>query len=48
MVRFSVCVLCVPCLNVCDCSGCDVCLSVINCVMLYDVFVLCGCACVSP
>ena len=48
MVRFSDCVLCVHCPNVCDCNGCDVCLSVMHCAMLYDVFVMCGCACVSP
>ena len=32
--------VCAPCLNACECSGCDLRVFVIHCVMLYDVFVM--------
>ena len=32
----------------CECNGCDLCLFVVQCVMLCDAFVMCDCACESP
>ena len=40
--------LCVHCLNVCERGARDLSLFVVHCVMLYDVSVMCDCACVSP
>ena len=29
----------------CECNGCDLCLFVVQCVMLRGAFVMCDCAC---